>query len=166
MEALGYDLATLATAGLFVVREEGQEPQPRFRHRLIFPIYDVQGRVIAFGGRVIGAGEPKYLNSPESPTFQKSTTLYGLNWARQAIRRDDRVLLVEGYFDCLRLIAWQQPAQSGELLLGIGAILIVIGSLFLTLGMVTVVVDAWRISRVIRMAPITLRSVLEGPDAK
>ncbi|MEK7400993.1 MAG: DNA primase [Gemmatimonadota bacterium] len=105
MESLGYDVATLATAGLYVVREEGEDPRPRFRNRLIFPIYDAQGRVIAFGGRVIGPSEPKYLNSPESPTFQKSHTLYGLNWAKQPIRRDDRVMLVEGYFDCVRLMA-------------------------------------------------------------
>src|SRR5438046_454039 len=71
----------------------------------MFPIYDPQGRVIAFGGRVIGAGEPKYLNSAESPTFQKGSTLYGLNWAKNAIRKDERVLLVEGYFDCVRLLA-------------------------------------------------------------
>ncbi|HEX7938273.1 MAG TPA: toprim domain-containing protein, partial [Gemmatimonadaceae bacterium] len=105
MQTLGYDLPTLATAGLFVVREEGEEPRPRFRNRLMIPIYDTQNRVIAFGGRIIGQGEPKYLNSPESPTFQKSQTLYGLNWAKQPIRRDDRVLMVEGYFDCLRLVA-------------------------------------------------------------
>jgi DNA primase len=105
MQSLGYDVATLATAGLFVVREEGEEPRPRFRNRLMIPIYDMQNRVIGFGGRIIGQGEPKYLNSPESPTFQKSQTLYGLNWAKQPIRRDDRVLLVEGYFDCLRLVA-------------------------------------------------------------
>ncbi len=104
LESLGYDSATLAAAGLLVVREEGEEPRPRFRNRLMFPIYDSQGRVIAFGGRVIGPGEPKYLNSPESPTFQKGSTLYGLNWAKQAIRRDERVLLVEGYFDCVRLL--------------------------------------------------------------
>jgi DNA primase len=105
LESLGYDTATLVTAGLMVVREEGEEPRPRFRGRLIFPIYDVQNRVVAFGGRVIGQGEPKYLNSPESPTFQKSSTLYGLNWAKSAIRRDQRALLVEGYFDCVRLMA-------------------------------------------------------------
>ena len=105
LESLGYDGATLVTAGLLVVREEGEEPRPRFRSRLIFPIYDVQNRVIAFGGRVIGQGEPKYLNSPESPTFQKGSTLYGLNWAKAAIRRDERAMLVEGYFDCVRLMA-------------------------------------------------------------
>ena len=105
LAALGYDDAQQIEAGLLVVREEGQEPRPRFRNRLMFPIYDAQGRVIAFGGRVIGEGEPKYLNSPESPTFLKGSTLYGLNWAKNAIRKDERVLLVEGYFDCVRLLA-------------------------------------------------------------
>ena len=104
LEALGYDEEVLVQSGLLVVKEGG-EVRPRFRNRLMFPIYDVQGRVIAFGGRVIGQGEPKYLNSAESPTFQKGSTLYGLNWSRHAIRRDGRVLLVEGYFDCVRLLA-------------------------------------------------------------
>lgn len=104
LQALGYDDARQIEAGLLVVRSESDEPRPRFRNRLMFPIYDPQGRVIAFGGRVIGAGEPKYLNSAESPTFQKGSTLYGLNWAKNAIRKDERVLLVEGYFDCVRLL--------------------------------------------------------------
>jgi len=106
LATLGYDDAAQIEGGLLVVREErGPEPRPRFRNRLMFPIYDGQNRVIAFGGRVIGDGEPKYLNSAESPTFSKGATLYGLNWAKNAIRRDERVLLVEGYFDCLRLQA-------------------------------------------------------------
>jgi len=105
LEALGFDAARQVEAGLLVVKEEGDEPRSRFRNRLMFPIYDPQGRVIAFGGRVIGTGEPKYLNSAESPTFQKGATLYGLNWAKNAIRRDERVLVVEGYFDCVRLLA-------------------------------------------------------------
>ena len=105
LTALGFDDARQVEAGLLVVRDEGGEPRSRFRQRLMFPIYDAQNRVIAFGGRVIGEGEPKYLNSPESPTFSKSVTLYGINWAKQAMRRDERVLLVEGYFDCLRLHA-------------------------------------------------------------
>lgn len=103
LATLGYDAAQQCEAGLLIVRSEGDEPRPRFRNRLMFPIYDAQGRVIAFGGRVIGEGEPKYLNSAESPTFLKGSTLYGLNWAKHAIRRDERVLLVEGYFDCVRL---------------------------------------------------------------
>lgn len=104
LEALGYDEEVLVQSGLLVVKDTG-EVRPRFRNRVMFPIYDIQGRAVAFGGRVIGQGEPKYLNSAESPTFQKGSTLYGLNWARHAIRRDGRVLLVEGYFDCVRLLA-------------------------------------------------------------
>lgn len=105
LNTLGYEDDVLIQAGLLVVREDRPEPRPRFRNRVMFPIYDPQGRVIAFGGRVLGEGEPKYLNSAESPTFSKGSTLYGLNWARHAIRKEDRVLLVEGYFDCVRLHA-------------------------------------------------------------
>jgi DNA primase len=105
LDGLGFDDARQIEAGLLLQREEGGEPRPRFRNRLMFPIYDPQGRVIAFGGRVIGPGEPKYLNSAESPVFVKGGTLYGLNWAKNAMRRDERALVVEGYFDCMRLIA-------------------------------------------------------------
>ena len=70
----------------------------------MFPIYDASGRPSGFGGRLIGPGEPKYLNSADSPTFTKGRLLYGLNWARHAIRRDERLLLVEGYFDVVRLV--------------------------------------------------------------
>ena len=76
----------------------------RFRNRLIFPIVDLMGRTVGFGGRALGDDEPKYLNSAESPTFIKGRTLYGLSWAKNAIRRADRVILVEGYFDCVRLM--------------------------------------------------------------
>jgi DNA primase len=105
LRALGHDDARQLEAGLMVVREGETEARPRFRGRLMFPIHDVQGRVIAFGGRVIGAGEPKYLNSPETPVFQKGRTLYGLHRAKNAIRKDDRVLVVEGYFDAVRVAA-------------------------------------------------------------
>ena len=105
LATLGFDDARQIEAGLLHVREGETEPRPRFRNRLMFPIYDPQNRVIAFGGRVIGEGEPKYLNSAESGVFVKGATLYGLNWAKNAIRKDERVLLVEGYFDCLRLMA-------------------------------------------------------------
>jgi DNA primase len=104
LATLGFDDARQIEAGLLHVREDEHEPRPRFRNRLMFPIHDPQGRVIAFGGRVIGAGEPKYLNSAESPVFVKGGTLYGLNWAKNAIRKDERLLLVEGYFDCIRLV--------------------------------------------------------------
>jgi DNA primase len=71
----------------------------------MFPILDSMGRNIGFGGRILGPGEPKYLNSPESPVFSKGKTLYGLNWAKNDIRREDQVLVVEGYFDVVRLMA-------------------------------------------------------------
>jgi DNA primase len=106
LSTLGFDDARQLEAGLVVRREEqGGDVRPRFRGRLMFPIYDAQGRAVGFGGRVVGQGEPKYLNSPESPIFAKGRMLYALNWAKNAIRRDDRVLVVEGYFDVLRCVA-------------------------------------------------------------
>jgi len=104
LNTLGYDDAKLLSAGLLVQREEAEEPRPRFRGRLMFPIYDASGRLSGFGGRLIGPGEPKYLNSADSVTFTKGRLLYGLNWARHAIRRDERLLVVEGYFDVVRLV--------------------------------------------------------------
>ena len=104
MQSLGFDDARMIEVGLLVAPDEGSEPRPRFRGRLIFPIYDVSGRVVGFGGRLLGPGEPKYLNSPEGPIFSKGKLLYGLNWAKQAARRDERMLVVEGYFDAMRLI--------------------------------------------------------------
>lgn len=104
LAALGFDDHRQLESGLLVKREDSEKLHARFRGRLIFPIYDTSGRVAGFGGRVIGAGEPKYLNSPETIAFSKGRMLYGLNWARNAIRRADRVLLVEGYFDLVRLV--------------------------------------------------------------
>ncbi len=106
LKTLGFDETRQVDGGLLLRREEqGGELRPRFRGRLMFPIYDAQGRAVGFGGRVLGHGEPKYLNSAESPVFAKGRMLYGLNWAKNAIRRDDRVLIVEGYFDVLRCVA-------------------------------------------------------------
>jgi len=100
-------LAVVAQAGLIVSRKEkeGKEEEfyDRFRGRLIFPIEDAAGRVIAFGGRIIGQGEPKYLNSPETPVFSKGRNLYGLNRAREGIRGRGYAILVEGYFDLIAL---------------------------------------------------------------
>ena len=104
LNTLGFDDDRLLNGGLLVKREEADEPRPRFRGRLMFPIYDVSNRLSGFGGRLIAPGEPKYLNSADSPTFTKGRLLYGLNWARHAIRRDERLLLVEGYFDVVRLV--------------------------------------------------------------
>jgi DNA primase len=89
-------------AGLLVSRKDG-DYYDRFRGRLMFPIEDINGNVIAFGGRVIGEGEPKYLNSPESSIYVKGRNLYGLARAKSAIRRDETLIIVEGYFDLLAL---------------------------------------------------------------
>lgn len=105
MNTLGFDEARLVDAGLLVQGDDGSEPRPRFRGRLMFPILDSAGRNIGFGGRLIGPGEPKYLNSAESAVFSKGKTLYGLNWAKNDVRREDQVLVVEGYFDVVRLMA-------------------------------------------------------------
>src|SRR6185295_16202354 len=75
----------------------------RFRGRVMFPIYDLQKRVIGFGGRILDDGEPKYLNSPETPLFNKSRTLYGLDVARDGITQSDQAVIVEGYFDAIAL---------------------------------------------------------------
>lgn len=104
METLGFDENRLVAAGLIIAGEDGAEPRPRFRGRLMFPILDQMGRNIGFGGRLLGPGDPKYLNSPESPVFSKGRTLYALNWAKNEIRREDQVLVVEGYFDVVRLM--------------------------------------------------------------
>ena len=104
LNTLGFDDERLVEVGLMHTPEGSSEPRPRFRDRLIFPIYDVSGRVVGFGGRLLGPGEPKYLNSAESPVFSKGKLLYGLNWAKLAARRDERMLVVEGYFDVVRLI--------------------------------------------------------------
>jgi DNA primase len=104
MRALGFDDARQLEAGLMVVREDRPEPRPRFRDRLMFPIHDTAGHMVGFGGRVLGDGEPKYLNSAESEVFSKRKLLYGLNWAKQAVRKADRLIIVEGYFDVIRLM--------------------------------------------------------------
>lgn len=88
-------------AGLIIARENSPGFYDRFRDRLMFPIFDASDRIIAFGGRVMGDGEPKYLNSPETPLFHKNKTLYALNFARRAAAAQDRLLIVEGYMDAI-----------------------------------------------------------------
>ncbi len=105
LNSLGFDDPRLLEVGLLLQREETGELRTRFRGRLMFPIRDAGGRHVGFGGRVLGSGEPKYLNSPDSPAFTKGRLLYGLHWARNEIRREDRALVVEGYFDVIGLIA-------------------------------------------------------------
>lgn len=103
MAQLGLREPVLLEAGLAARRDDGRVVG-RFRSRLLFPIHDLRGRVAGFGGRLLGPGEPKYLNSPESPVFQKGRLLYNLHQAKGAVRREERVVLVEGYFDVLRLV--------------------------------------------------------------
>jgi DNA primase len=101
-----YDDPLLAESGLVIVQGEDGEEQKRydrFRDRIMFPIRSVQGEVIGFGGRVLDAGEPKYLNSPETPVFVKGRELYGLFEARQALRERGYALVVEGYMDVVAL---------------------------------------------------------------
>jgi DNA primase len=101
-----YDGKALAAAGLVKANDDGRRYDV-FRDRIMFPIVDLRGNVIGFGGRVLDAGEPKYLNSPETPVFEKGRELYGLYQARRAIREAGRALVVEGYMDVVAL------AQSG-----------------------------------------------------
>ncbi|OHE32084.1 MAG: DNA primase, partial [Syntrophus sp. RIFOXYC2_FULL_54_9] len=104
-------------AGLLVERTgKSQGYYDRFRGRVMIPIEDVDGRVIAFGGRVMGAGEPKYMNSPESAIYTKGNTLYGLARTREAIREKGFALLVEGYFDLIAL--WNAGITNVVAMLG------------------------------------------------
>jgi DNA primase len=98
----GLSLDAAAEVGLLVPRTSGGY-YDRFRDRVIFPIFDRQDRPVAFGGRIVGEGEPKYLNSPESPLYSKGRLVYGLPQAREALRQQDLALVVEGYLDLLAL---------------------------------------------------------------
>ena len=97
-----YGDRSLEVAGL-VIAGDGGKRYDRFRDRIVFPIHDASGHVVGFGGRVIGGGEPKYLNSPETPLFSKGRELYGLFQARPAIRTAGKVIVVEGYMDVVAL---------------------------------------------------------------
>lgn len=99
MKSLGYKDEVLKESGLFSISEKGT--YDKFWNRVMFPILDVNSRVIGFGGRVMGEGEPKYLNSPETKIFEKSRNLYGLNYAR--ISRKSYMLICEGYMDVIAL---------------------------------------------------------------
>ena len=97
-----YSRPELQQAGLVIRNEQGRL-YDRFRDRVMFPIINQKGEVIAFGGRVIGEGEPKYLNSPETPLFEKGRELFGLPQARQALRETNTAIVVEGYMDVVAL---------------------------------------------------------------
>ena len=97
------DKQLLIDGGMLIEKEDEDKLYDRFRHRIMFPIRDNRGRIIAFGGRVLGDDKPKYLNSPETPVFHKSKELYGLYQARKANRQLNRLLIVEGYMDVVAL---------------------------------------------------------------
>ena len=99
-------LLALSKTGL-IVNKDNNKTYDRFRDRIIFPITDQRGRIIGFGGRILDQGEPKYLNSPENTVFHKGFELYGLYETKQALRKIDRIIVVEGYMDVVAL------AQSG-----------------------------------------------------
>jgi DNA primase len=104
LTGLGAPVSALAEAGLVGVPEDGGQPYDRFRDRLMFPIRDPRGRCVGFGARALREGqEPKYLNSPETPLFDKSRTLFNLGRARAAAGRAGTVLVVEGYMDVIAL---------------------------------------------------------------
>ena len=106
LKALGEteeDKKLLIEAGMLIAHEQEQKLYDRFRERVMFPIRDLRGRVIGFGGRVLDNSKPKYLNSPETPVFHKGKELYGLYEARQAYKEIPRLLVVEGYMDVVAL---------------------------------------------------------------
>ncbi|MDP2726679.1 MAG: toprim domain-containing protein, partial [Dehalococcoidia bacterium] len=96
----GYNIDGMVAVGLMVERDGGGG-YDRFRHRLMFPIFDRQGRVTGFGARALDDSQPKYLNSPQTALFDKSRALYGIHQAHSAIRKHDRAVIVEGYMDAL-----------------------------------------------------------------
>ena len=114
LQQSGYSPEQGVAAGLLSQSKRGRIFD-RFRNRIIFPIHDLSGRVVAFGGRAIGDGEPKYLNSSETPIFKKGEHLYGLYQARKSVTQGKRVLLTEGYSDVLSLVQFGFPHACGVL---------------------------------------------------
>ncbi len=100
----GFKIEELAAVGLAKKSEERNEFYSFFRNRVIFPVGDRRGRIVAFGGRVMGDGEPKYLNSPDHPLFHKGKLLYGLSRARTALNSGQPIIVVEGYMDVIALV--------------------------------------------------------------
>jgi DNA primase len=99
----GFSSSEVAAAGLTVAREQSAGFYDRFRSRVMFPIVDLRKRVVGFGGRILGEGTPKYLNSPDTPLFKKGQTLFALDVARETVARLKTVIVVEGYFDAIAL---------------------------------------------------------------
>ncbi|HET9734812.1 MAG TPA: DNA primase [Burkholderiales bacterium] len=141
-----YDDPRLLECGLVIQGEEGKR-YDRFRARIMFPIFNRRDTVVGFGGRVIGAGEPKYLNSPETPLFHKGEEIYGLGHARAAMHEAKRALVVEGYMDVVAL------AQHG------------VGYAVATLGTATTPVHVTRLLRELRESGAELVFCFDGDAA-
>lgn len=103
VEQKRYAVGLIVEAGLIKPRKSGDGYYDQFRDRLMIPIADSQGRIIGFGSRTLGSDEPKYLNSPETPLFDKGKTLFGLDKAKNSIQKRDKAIIVEGYFDVIAL---------------------------------------------------------------
>lgn len=101
LQERGYQREDILAAGLIIEREDGSGHYDRFRGRLIIPIRDERGRVVGFGARALDDSTPKYINSPQTPVFDKSTILFGLDLAKGAIRREGLAIIAEGYMDVL-----------------------------------------------------------------
>lgn len=116
LTARNFDPALMEKGGLLSAKNDGSGHVDRFRSRIMFPIWDRDGKVIAFGGRVIGDGGPKYLNSPETMLFTKSRVFYNLHHARPAIRKSKQVVLFEGYMDVIK--SWSAGVNNGVATMG------------------------------------------------
>ncbi|CAM4264008.1 DNA primase [Paenibacillus tarimensis] len=116
LQKRGYDLALMERGGLVSAKSDGSGYVDRFRDRIMFPIWDKDGKVIAFAGRVLGDAQPKYLNSSDSMLFHKSRTLYNLHQARPSIRKSRTVVLFEGYMDVIK--AWSAGVRNGVASMG------------------------------------------------
>jgi DNA primase len=112
----GFDLALMEKGGLISAKTDGNGYVDKFRERIMFPISDSAGKVIAFGGRAMGDAQPKYLNTSESPLFNKSRTLYNLHNARPQIRKQQQVVVFEGYVDNIK--AWESGVTNGVATMG------------------------------------------------
>lgn len=101
LKTKGYTSEEMIASGLSVPSEKGKAPYDRFRGRIMFPIRDITGRIIGFSGRILGEGEPKYMNSPDSLVYQKSNVLYGMDLAKNEIKKENLAVLVEGNIDVI-----------------------------------------------------------------
>ncbi|MDT3426547.1 DNA primase [Paenibacillus forsythiae] len=116
LERRNFDLAEMEKGGLLSSRSEGKGYIDRFRGRIIFPIANRAGKVVAFAGRILGEGQPKYLNSPESKLFNKSRILYNLHQSKASIRKTRQIVLFEGYGDVIS--AWESGVHNGVATMG------------------------------------------------